>query len=68
MFTLIWKGWTTGVSVVFTPLFLIVALIQPGTLENMLFAIPLIPVIAAGQGVLIGGLVCLGLKVLSFKK
>ncbi|WP_445360965.1 hypothetical protein ACJJIL_00905 [Microbulbifer sp. EKSA005] len=67
MFTQIWKGWTTGVSVIFTPLFLIAALVQPDAPGNMLLAAPLVPIIAAGQGVLVGALVCLGLKILSFK-
>ncbi|WKD48223.1 hypothetical protein [Microbulbifer spongiae] len=68
MFKQIWKGWTTSVSVIFTPLFLIVALVQPDAPENMLLAVPLVPVMAAGQGVFIGAMVCLGLKILSFKK
>ncbi|WP_299941928.1 hypothetical protein [uncultured Microbulbifer sp.] len=67
MFKQIWKGWTTSVSVIFTPLFLIAALVQPEAPDNMLLVVPLVPVIAAGQGVLIGELVCLGLKILSFK-
>ncbi len=68
MFKQIWKGWTVGVSVIFTPLFFILALVQPGIPENMLLVVPLVPVIAAGQGVIIGALVCFGLKILSFKK
>ncbi|WP_299948035.1 hypothetical protein [uncultured Microbulbifer sp.] len=68
MFKQIWKGWTKAVSVIFTPLFLIVALVQPDAPENMLLGVPLVPVIAAGQGILIGAMVCLGLKILSFKK
>ncbi|WKD49604.1 hypothetical protein [Microbulbifer spongiae] len=67
MFKQIWKGWTTAVSVIFTPLFLIVSLVQPNAPESMLFAAPLVPFIAAGQGVLIGALVCLGLRILEFK-
>lgn len=68
MFKKIWKGWTTAVSVIFTPLFLMVALVQPDAHKNMLLAVPLVPLIAAGQGVLIGALVCLGLKILALKK
>ncbi|WP_444911337.1 hypothetical protein [Microbulbifer sp. PAAF003] len=67
MFKQVWKGWTASVSVIFTPLILIAALIQPDAPENLLLAVPLVPVIAAGQGVLIGALVCFGLKILSFK-
>lgn len=68
MFKQIWKGWTTAVSVIFTPLVLVIALVQPDVPENMLLAVPLVPVIAAGQGVLIGALVCIGLKILALKK
>ncbi|WP_194842700.1 hypothetical protein [Endozoicomonas sp. OPT23] len=67
MFKNIWKGWTVGVSVIFTPLFLLISLVQPDVPTSMLLAVPLIPVIAALQGVLISSLVCLGLKILSFK-
>ena len=65
MFKQVWKGWTVGVSAVFLPVFLIVALVQPNTPDKLLFAIPLIPIIAAGQGILIGVIVCLGLKIVS---
>ena len=68
MFKQVWKGWTIGVSIVFTPLFFIAALVQPDAPASMLLAVPLVPVIAAFQGVLIGATICLGLKVLSFKK
>ena len=68
MFKQIWKCWTVAVSVVFTPLFLIAALVQPDVPGNMLLAVPLVPVIAAGQGVLIGAAVCFGLKILAIKK
>ena len=68
MFKQILKGWTIGVSIIFTPLLLIVALVQTDAPKNMIFAVPIVPVIAAFQGVLIGAIICLGLKVLSFKK
>ena len=68
MFKKVWKGWTVGVSAVFTPILFLVALIQPDAPKSMLLAVPLVPVIAAGQGVLIGGIVCIGLKILSLKK
>ncbi|MEE8057092.1 MAG: hypothetical protein V3T17_04560 [Pseudomonadales bacterium] len=68
MFKQIWKGWTVSVSIIFTPLFLFIALAQPDVPEGMLLVVPLVPVIAAGQGVLIGAMVCLGLKVLSLRK
>jgi len=69
MFKKVWLGWTIGVSVVFVPVFILVSLVQPDAPKSMLFAIPILPLIAAFQGVLIGGLVCLGLKVQSkFKR
>jgi len=68
MFKQIWKGWTIGISIIFIPLFLIASLVQTDAPENMIFTVLLVPFIAAFQGVIIGAIICLGLKVLSFKK
>ncbi len=67
MFKQIWKGWTIGVSIIFIPFLILSALLQADVPKSMIFAIPLVPVIAALQGVLIAAVICLGLKVLSFR-
>lgn len=63
IFKLVWRGWFVGVSALFTPLFLFAALFSPHAPREMLFSVPLIPVIAAMQGVMAGGLVVLGLTI-----
>jgi hypothetical protein len=63
IFKLVWRGWFIGASTLFTPLFLFVALFGTEVPREMLFSVPLIPVIAALQGVVAGGLVVLGLTI-----
>ena len=63
IFKFVWRGWFVGVTAVFLPLFALAALLNQEAVENMVYGIPLIPVIAAFQGVIVGGLVVLGLKI-----
>ncbi len=63
MFKSVWKGWSVGVSVVFTPLLILAALLAPEPPPGIWYAIPLVPAIACLQGIMVGGLVCLGLKI-----
>ena len=63
MFKTVWKGWSVGVTVLFTPLLILIALFSPQVPANIWIAIPLVPVIACLQGIMVGGLVCLGLKI-----
>ena len=67
MFGLVWRGWFAGLLVIMLPLWLLATIAALVTGERgavqMLGGIVLLPLIAAGQGVLVGGLVVLGLKV-----
>lgn len=63
IFKFVWRGWVVGVTAVFLPLFILAALLNPEAPENMVYGIPLIPVIAAFQGAIVGSLVVLGLKI-----
>jgi len=68
MFKAVCRGWFVGVSVLFTPMLVLIALFSPEAPPNIWFAIPLVPVIAGVQGVLVGALVCLGLKIWPINK
>lgn len=59
VFKLVWRGWFVGVSAIFTPLFAILALLPDGP-SVPLFSVPIVPLVAALQGVLVGALVLLG--------
>ena len=68
VFSLVWRGWFAGVLVIFLPLWLlgIVVLVISGSWGQvlpMLGGLLMLPLIAAGQGALIGGLVLLGLHI-----
>lgn len=68
LFRLVWRGWFAGVLVLFVPVWLlglIVLMAQGnwGELVPAAIGIVLLPIIAAMQGVLAGGLVWLGLLV-----
>ncbi|MEM7430384.1 MAG: hypothetical protein AAF351_00465 [Pseudomonadota bacterium] len=65
LFKLVWRGWFIGVLVIMGPLFALGALISAfgyGEWE-LLIGLILVPLIAAGQGVVAGVLVLFGLKV-----
>lgn len=64
LFTLIWRGWCVGISVLFTPLFLLAVLFSTGVPKYLLLAIPLI---AALQGAMLAAIVILGLKIWPLK-
>tara|TARA_R110002049_G_scaffold308857_1_gene514517 strand:+ start:59 stop:289 length:231 start_codon:yes stop_codon:yes gene_type:complete len=68
MFKAVWKGWTVGASVLFIPLFILVALFSPKPPLFIWLVIPMVPFIACLQGVLIGVLVCIGLKIWPIKE
>ncbi|GJM05204.1 MAG: hypothetical protein DHS20C09_11950 [marine bacterium B5-7] len=63
VFKLVWRGWFVGVSAIFTPLFILGLLVEPSFEAVPLYGVILVPVIAAFQGVMAGGLVCLGLAI-----
>ena len=68
VFKTVWRGWFFGVLVIFLPVFALtslIALLGGGGDDRweMAFGVLLVPLIAAGQGVLAGGLVLLGLSV-----
>ncbi|MEZ5615987.1 MAG: hypothetical protein R3E35_12320 [Rhodocyclaceae bacterium] len=62
VFKFVWRGWFVGVSVILTPVLLLVSILNPDVPKEMVFAVALVPVIAAMQGVMVGGIVVLGLK------
>ena len=67
LFKQVWKGWFVGVSVLFTPILLLVALFAPEAPPQMAFGVLMVPVIAAFQGVIVGGLVLLGATIWPLK-
>ena len=68
LFKQVWRGWFVGVSVLITPLALLAALLAPETPPQMVFGVLMIPVIAAAQGIIVGGLVLLGLTIWPFER
>jgi hypothetical protein len=62
VFKFVLRGWFLGVSVIFTPVLMLVSIFNPDVPKEMAFAIPLVPAIAAMQGIMVGGIVVLGLK------
>ena len=68
MFKAVWKGWSVGVTALFTPLLILAALFSPEPPPNIWLVIPMVPFIACFQGALIGALVCLGLKIWPIKE
>ena len=68
VFKLVWRGWFYSVLVIFFPIFAFGALAGLATgdrdvgIEPILIVL-LVPVIAAMQGVMVGGIVLLGLKI-----
>ncbi|MFV8783210.1 hypothetical protein ACNKU7_12385 [Microbulbifer sp. SA54] len=67
LFAKIWRGWSVGVSVLFLPVLLVVSLMADETLDQFMYVIPAVPLIAAFQGFLVAGLVMLGLKIWPLK-
>ena len=63
LFTKIWRGWAVGVSAVFVPIFLLVAVLSDETPDQLIYVIPVVPLVAALQGLLVAALVVLGLKI-----
>ena len=68
LFKHVWRGWFVGISVLFTPILLLVALFAPDAPPQMAFGVLMIPVIAAFQGVIVGGLVMLGVTIWPIKQ
>jgi hypothetical protein len=65
IFKVVWRGWFYGVLVVFLPFFSVAALViglGAGKWEAILYPV-MVPIVAAGLGVVAGWLVVLGLKV-----
>jgi hypothetical protein len=67
LFLLIWRGWFTFTTVVFTPIFLLSCLFVPGVSKEMLIAVPIIPIVAAMQGAILAAVILLGLKIWPIK-
>lgn len=67
VFKLVMRGWFAGVFVIFVPILLIAsvarAIAAPALWGEALLGFLLVPLIAAGQSVIVGGLVVLGLTV-----
>lgn len=68
LFKLVFRGWFSGVLVIFVPIgvLAIVAIVLRGSWDQLfeaLLGLAMMPLIAAGQGVVAGGLVVLGLTV-----
>lgn len=68
LFKHVWRGWFVGVSVLFTPILLLVALFAPEAPPQMAFGVLMVPVIAAFQGGIVGGLVMLGVTIWPIKQ
>jgi len=68
IFKLVWRGWFAGATVLFLPLFILMAAFMPEAPKNIWLAVVMVPFISALQGVMIGGLVLLGLLVWPPKK
>ena len=73
VFGLVWRGWFAGVLVIFLPIAIIAIPISAFTgawneTLQMLLGLVVVPLIAAGQGLIVGGLVVLGLVVWPKKK
>jgi len=64
MFIQVVKGWAVGITILFVPVIILEVALSPEVPILMLLAIPVVPIIGALQGVLIGAIVCLGLKAL----
>ena len=62
VFKLVWRGWFVGVSAIATPLFAIHSLLAAAPSVPLYF-LPIVPLIAALQGLLVGALVLLGLTI-----
>lgn len=72
LFGLVWTGWFWGTCAIFLPIFVVLSLIgipisiaggEFASAVGILAPIVMVPLIAAGQGVLVTGLVLLGLWV-----
>ena len=65
LFRVVWTGWFFGIAAIFLPFASVVtaliALSRPAEATQGLLAIILVPLIAAGQGAIVGGLVLFGL-------
>jgi hypothetical protein len=62
LFVLIWRGWFVGGSLLLAPILLVLGLMGDRPRELLLAAL-LAPVIAALQGLMVGALVLLGLRI-----
>ena len=73
MFSTIWKGWFYGVTAIFLPITLLasIVVIFAGGNESpleMILSVFMVPIIAAIQGVIVGGIVVFGLFIASIVK
>jgi hypothetical protein len=68
LFRLVWRGWFAGLLVLFVPIWLLALIVMAfqgdwSDLVPVASGIILLPVIAAGQGLIIAGMIWLGLRV-----
>lgn len=67
IFKMVWRGWFVGATIVFVPMILLTIFLIPQLPISAIFAVLLVPVVTAFQGVIFGGVVVLGLKVWPFR-
>ena len=73
LFKVVWRGWFIGTTAIFMPILLLAAItkILPNSDSSsyeVVLGILMVPLIAAMQGMLAGGLVLLGLKLRPVKE
>lgn len=67
LFKLVWRGWFVGATLLFIPLYFLLVLLEPEIPKESMLAIPLIPIITAVQGIIVGALVLLGVSIWPLK-
>lgn len=63
IFKMVWRGWFVGATIIFIPLIMLTIMLSPEAPKSILLSVFLIPLIAALQGLIVGGLVILGLTI-----
>ena len=67
IFKMIWRGWFVGATIILTPMILLALIITPQLPMGAFLAVLLVPIVAAFQGVIFGGIVVLGLSLWPIK-
>ncbi|ERS10719.1 hypothetical protein RYH70_01585 [Alloalcanivorax xenomutans] len=63
LFKSIWRGWFVGMTVTFVPFILLWTFVRLEASLHTVLMVFMVPVVAALQGVFVGGLVLLGLTI-----